>query len=424
MKLDGHNTFTGGLTIASGRLQFAGSEIGTANPNGAGTGTITILPGGQLFPSGAAGAGVQIANPMSIAGFGVASELDGAMRLSNNTLTGTITLVGDAELGSGGANNVFVNGQITGNFSLFLGASQTISGTISLGNTSANLNNWTGNTVLQMRTNGNGNNGLTLGADEQIPNGVGFGNVIMVGESTSGGTSTYVWNMNGHNETINGLATGGGTALGTSITNNGAAPSTLTLGDNNQTASFGGIISDGSSTIALTKIGTGLQTLGGVNTYSGDTNVNNGTLSITGSLNQSGNVKLNTSATAGSALFGGNGTGTPSVIGALTLQAANGTHKAVINPGATGPGTTGIINVTSLTVGAGSDLQFDLFSTPMLGSITIRLRPTVRWRSMALRPLRPSHSVLACIQLLRALRQERPRQCLERCPRSCRGSRG
>ena len=90
MKLDGHNTFSGGLTIASGRVQFAGSEIGTANPTGGGSGPITILPGGQLFPSGAAGAGIVIANPFFIAGFGVASELDGAMRLATTPSAGKL----------------------------------------------------------------------------------------------------------------------------------------------------------------------------------------------------------------------------------------------------------------------------------------------------------------------------------------------
>ena len=231
-------------------------------------------------------------------------------------------MIGDAELGSGGTNNVVLTGQITGGFNMSFCTSQTINGTIQLANANAATpNNWTGNTTMQMRTNGNGTNGFILAHDEQIPNGVGFGNVIMVGESTSGGTSVFNWNTNGHSETINGLQSSGGTGNGVFIINNGAAPSTLTLGDNNQTATFLGAINDGSSTIALTKIGTGLQTLAGANTYSGPTNINNGALSVSGSLNSSGVVNVNTSATAAGALFGGNGTGTPSTIGVLTLQA-------------------------------------------------------------------------------------------------------
>ena len=46
IKIDGHNTFTGGSYLLQGRVQMTGTENGgTANPTALGTGTINISPG-------------------------------------------------------------------------------------------------------------------------------------------------------------------------------------------------------------------------------------------------------------------------------------------------------------------------------------------------------------------------------------------
>src|SRR6185369_17707860 len=73
-------------------------------------------------------------------------------------------------------------------------------------------------------------------------------------------------------------------------------PSVLTLGDNNATASFTGTIQNGTGgqTLAITKIGSGTQTLSGNLTYTGDTTVNAGTLAIpTGTSLAGSNVIVN-----------------------------------------------------------------------------------------------------------------------------------
>jgi autotransporter-associated beta strand protein len=82
--------------------------------------------------------------------------------------------------------------------------------------------------------------------------------------------------LNGLNQVIGSLA-GAGT-----VTNAGGATATLTTGADNTSTAFSGIIQNGASAIALTKSGTGILTLSGVNTYTGITTVNAGTLSITG----------------------------------------------------------------------------------------------------------------------------------------------
>ena len=341
MKLDGHNTFTGGLTIASGRLQFAGSEIGTGNPNGGGTGTITILPGGQLFPSGATSG--PITNPFKIAGFGVASELDGAMRLNGNTLSGPITLIGDAEIGSGGT--AILSGQISGPFNFFIGATATINGTVTLANPASN-NSYTGNSVVQ--ENSHGADGLILGASEQIPNGLGFGNFII-----NGGANAVTVDLHGFNETVNGLQSGAN-ATNSVITNNGTAASTLTLGDNDQTATFSGIIQNGTGLIGINKIGKGAETLTAANTYTGNTSISGGTLIVTGSLAGSGIVNITANATASGTLAG---TGT---VGNVIVGANSGANVGVLSPGATS-GSVGTLSVSGLTV-SGGRLDLDLSS--------------------------------------------------------------
>ena len=80
-------------------------------------------------------------------------------------------------------------------------------------------------------------------------------------------------------ETIGSLA-GGGIAGGT-VTTSAAGLVTLTTGGNDSSTTFSGVIQDGAGSMALTKEGTGTFTLAGTNSYSGDTNVNAGTLRIT-----------------------------------------------------------------------------------------------------------------------------------------------
>ena len=114
---------------------------------------------------------------------------------------------------------------------------------------------------------------IHLGSNEVIPNGIGKGNLIM---GLNGDTiSTETLDLNGHSETVNGIVCPAGVTASNTFIENRLATSTatLTLGDNNQTATFNGVIRDNNGTggvLAVTKIGTGVQTLGGTNAYSGD----------------------------------------------------------------------------------------------------------------------------------------------------------
>jgi autotransporter-associated beta strand protein len=78
----------------------------------------------------------------------------------------------------------------------------------------------------------------------------------------------------------------------------GPAADTISIGGKNVDATFLGVIADGINATtprpaSVTKVGTGIQTLAGVNTLSGTTTVNAGVLRVTGSIAQSSGVTVN-----------------------------------------------------------------------------------------------------------------------------------
>jgi autotransporter-associated beta strand protein len=89
--------------------------------------------------------------------------------------------------------------------------------------------------------------------------------------------------LNGFSNTIGSLS---GPAI---VTNNATMPAILTVGSDHTSTTFSGTIQDGTSVLALTKIGTGTLTLTGTNSYSGGTTISGGTLQI-GNGGPAGNI--------------------------------------------------------------------------------------------------------------------------------------
>jgi autotransporter-associated beta strand protein len=467
MKFDAHNTFSGGLYILQGRLQFTGQELspGAAsdptyiNPNAGGMGAINIFPGAQWFPSGAGSffAPGNVTNAINLAGNGINADGTGAIRMGGGlTLSGPMTLTGAARVGGGGGNVIIgnvtaagtftvggttnqtgnlggnnnnnpgmyysfpsmnpapgtalvatpaalISGKISGPYLMSFGASGNAGGAgtnVTISNTN---NNWTGDTQIEARENGASPTTLYLNADNVIPDGHGFGNVTF-GTTGANSGSVHTLNMNGHSDTINGLSTASDghpenafiendsfnavvAADGKSYTFTPGTTSTLTVGNDNQSSTFGGTIRDASpatvylpnpawggaadptnfgpsgpdasgntmtlaltpavtagTKMAITKIGGGILTLTNTNTYTGDTNINGGTLNVNGSLATAGAVKINN----GGAL---SGSGT---VGNVTLATGG-----AISPGNNGLGNINTIHLNSLTA-TGGGLSLDI----------------------------------------------------------------
>jgi autotransporter-associated beta strand protein len=113
------------------------------------------------------------------------------------------------------------------------------------------------------------------------------------------------------------------------------------VGVNNGSGTFSGVIQDGAVSLALTKSGSGTQTLSGANTYTGSTTVSNGTLLVNGSL------AAGSAVTVASGALGGVG----SIGGATTVNAGG-----YLAPGTNGVGTLTFAN--NLTLNAASTNNF------------------------------------------------------------------
>lgn len=287
------NGYSGGTYIDQGYLQ---ANQGTA-ANGFssfGSGPVYIASGATAFPNSTTTWSNNFYLSPGLGYPGAGTGL-GDMRPGATTFAGTFTLLGSAGTVPGSicrintqAAGVGISGQITGSGGLEDYSGGNANGSIILKNSSANPNNWTGGLIID--GTGNNNSLLTLGANNQIAS----NNVILI----QSGTGVAELNLAGFNDVIGGLTTTNADALDIVANSAAATLSTLTLGANNATASFSGVIgyTGGSNNIAIVKTGTGTQTLSGANIYTGNTTVNGGTLALGagGSIVNSTNIFINT----------------------------------------------------------------------------------------------------------------------------------
>ncbi len=100
----------------------------------------------------------------------------------------------------------------------------------------------------------------------------------------SGVTTASSLDLNGYNQTLNGLDGDNINAVLGEVVNNGGGAHILTVGAGDASSTFNGLITDNTNgsggTIALVKIGGGTFNLGGLNSYTGVTSIDAGTLSI------------------------------------------------------------------------------------------------------------------------------------------------
>ena len=229
------------------------------------------------------------------------------------------------------------------------------------------------------------------------------GATTIIGSSASGGTARFIFNGTGALDIS--LLTSGGTTAG-SIEGAGnvrLGANTVTVGGNNLSTTFSGVIQDGGigggTGGTLVKEGTGTLTLSGTNSYSGGTAVTGGLINFNSSNNfGSGPITLNggglqwavgtsTDISSRLAAFGSNGatfdTNGNNVTLASTLFGVGGLSKAGVGTltltgietysGATAvnAGTlvvNGSIANSAVTVNAGATLA----GTGTVGATTIR----------------------------------------------------
>jgi autotransporter-associated beta strand protein len=330
--LAGANTYTGLTNITGGSLRIennlalgstvAGTTIGSgfalqmANNITVSGEALTLVGNGIATNTGALrniSGNNTWAGPISISSAAtsrVASDAGFLLISGNVTLS---TTVGDQFVLQGAGN-----GEVSGVIS---GASRVTKGTMGGGTwTLSGANTYTGKTVI---TNGtvvvssiNSVSGGTATSSVGAPTTIANGTIDLGGGTTtgslrytgSGETTDRVINLPG--STGGGVLDQSGTGLlkFTSNTSAAAGAKALTLqGSTVGTGEFSGVIGGG---LAVTKAGTGTWTLSGVNTYTGGTNVNGGTLIANLGANTAGILP-----STGAVTLGG---GTLSILGAAT----------------------------------------------------------------------------------------------------------
>jgi autotransporter-associated beta strand protein len=287
--LTGINTYTGGTIINAGTLQLgnggaSGSILGNVLDNGifAVKRSDAFTFGTRILGSGAfrqLGAGVTILTGISTYTGGT-NIIAGTLQLGNGGTLGSITgdVVNNGIFAINHANAFTFGGVISGSGAFTqLGTGVT---------TLAALESYTGLTTITAGT-------LAL---------TGAGNIA----SSSGVMASGAFNITGVSglgTSVQSLSGGGSVALG---------DKTLTL--TNAFGDFAGVIG-GTGGFALAA---GKETLSGLNTYTGVTNVNGGALNVNGSIASSSLTTVNAGGT-----LGGNGTVGNTTVNGGTLAPGN-----------------------------------------------------------------------------------------------------
>ncbi len=275
------NTYTGQTTINSGSLALSGS----GNLNGGAT------------PS-----------PVSVNSTSSIFDISGTSVIGGPTI-GDLSGVASSSV-TLGSNNLNVQ---TSSFQTFNGIiSETSGGTLTVGGTGK----------------------TTLTAANSYTGGTTVNNSATVALSGSGTISTGALVLNSTSAFDITGSSGGGAPIGDLTGASGTfvqlGSNALTLGTSNSTT-FSGVMNDNNSGGALVKQNGGTFTLAGVNTYTGQTTINSGSLALSGSGNLNGGATPSpVSVNSSSSIFDISGT---SVIGGPTIGDLSGVASSSVTLG-------------------------------------------------------------------------------------------
>lgn len=257
------------------------------------------------------------------------------------------------------------------------GARLTLTGTITDGGTGQTLIFRGGTGAPGMITiSGSGNSwGRTdiygsstrIGADNALPTTA----PLYVGAANVGDS---IFDLNGFDQTVPGIAHVGGAVESNIITNNGSADSVLTL-NGSQDLSFTGTLRDGPThKLSLVKAGSFTQTFSGPATYTGSTDITAGTLAVSVSGSISGSTAINISGGANfnvNAIPGGFTLGsTQTITGGEGINAGSITGRLVASAGSTVAPGLGAGDKGTLSISNGFSLNSDAHLSLDIGGVT------------------------------------------------------
>lgn len=321
------NVFAGGLTVdTNGQSITIGQSL--LAPAGSGVATVAVTNGG----SGYVGAPYVAISGTGSGATAVAKMVDdgtgkGTFKIASITITSpgtgytgtpTVTLTG-----GGGTGAVLDAAVLAANVSG--GITKTGTGTLTLSGT----NTYTGATV------------------------VNYGGTLAAGSTSAFGVNSAAYvdgtlRLAGRDSALGSLA-GSSTGI---VENASSTSATLTVGGDNSSQNFSGIIRDGTGTgvLNLVKVGTGTQILSGDSTYTGATTVSQGTLQVGASGLGSTAASSAVSVNGATAVLAGSGT----VNGAVTVT------SGFIQPGDAGGAAVGTLSVGSLNLTSGGTAAFQI----------------------------------------------------------------
>ncbi len=270
--------------------------------------------------------------------------------VTNNATSGTVTFQPIA----GGTTALTVNLNGAGIMSVANGGTLAFSTVIADGSSAGAITK-TGAGVLNL----SGVNSYTGGTT------VSLGTLRMSGSGTLGSTSGTL-TVNGGTLDLGGTSQTVGALNGTGGTiNTSTGTSTLTVGNGGGSGSYGGAISTGIGTTALTKTGSGTQTLSGANAYVGATTINGGTLSLdnnnttTARLSGTSGITVNSGGTLLLTQSGGTASNNRIANGAaMTINNGGIFNTGGLNEGPTGGAAGSTAAVGALTLASGSTIDF------------------------------------------------------------------